>query len=143
MYCIPWAVVMNSNLHNLDISSSCHSTRFWNILCSCYDHWWLPSSAWELQKALFEILWDPVEFLRTMVKHSYMVIPFQNVIFGHGKKHLFNKGKLAEELLTGSSGLAQNLRYQGYKHLILRYQSDKDVRGHISLVICHHLQYQS
>lgn len=111
MYCIPWAVVMNSNLHNLDISSSCHSIRFRNIFWFCYDHWWLPSSAWELQNALFEILWDPVEFLKTVVKHSYMVIPFQNVFLGHGKEHLFNKGKLAGELLTRSSGLVQNLRY--------------------------------
>ena len=60
---------------------------------------------------LFENLWDPVEFLRTVVKHSYMVIPFQNVFLGHGTEHLINKGKLAGELLTGSSGLVQNLRY--------------------------------
>ena len=69
---------MNNNLHSFDTTLvTVQGTTVIFILAKGTGMHSFSVS--ELQHVLFEILWIPVEFLGTVVKHSYMVTPFQHV----------------------------------------------------------------
>lgn len=73
-----------------------------------------------------------------------MVILFHNVILGHGKEYLFNKGKLAGGcLLAVKSWFGTKCEVQGVQTLHLLILAGNDTRGHIFLLMLSNVQHCS